>query len=68
MLVTILLGIIAFLYLAGLALASEYVEVMEESDLKYGIPKMPALPRAIFLLSWPYHVTTAMFSGPRNEE
>lgn len=66
MIVPILSGVIALLYLAGLALASEYVDVMEEQDFKQGIPKIAAKHRILFLLAWPYHMVTAVFSGSRN--
>ena len=66
MIVPILLGIIAFLYLAGLALAAEYTDAMEEEDLKHGVPKMAKGPKIRFLLAWPYHITTAIFTDKRS--
>lgn len=61
MIVTILLGVSAVLYLAGIFVATEYVDFAEEYDAKFGVPKMTPMGRRLAILSWPALAIIAQF-------
>ena len=59
---TILFGVSAVLYLAGLAVTAEYLSVIEESHARSGLPQLPTAHRVGVIIAWPFLAIAAMFA------